>query len=214
MLQLARWRQVTLPAGDAECSPRVAAALTHCLAMMGGDAEAAAVLRASAASYAAAWRGHFAREHDPSALLGEDNVFRYRPCRGIIVRGDASPPAQRLALLQAVLAALTADVPLTLSLPRGEPWPWLEEHAGVTAVIESEAQLMRAPRAQERFERLRVLAPVSLDVRAAAHQAGVTVIDAPAMATGRLELRWYLREQTVSRVRHRYGNVIEPAGTE
>jgi ABC-type ATPase involved in cell division len=44
--------------------------------------------------------------------------------------------------------------------------------------------------------------------------SGVTVIDAPAMATGRLELRWYLREQTVSRVRHRYGNVIAPAGTE
>ena len=64
------------------------------------------------------------------------------------------------------------------------------------------------------IERLRVLAPVSLDVRAAAHQAGVTVIDAPVMATGRLELRWYLREQTVSRVRHRYGNVIAPAGTE
>ena len=40
------------------------------------------------------------------------------------------------------------------------------------------------------------------------------MLDAPAMATGRLELRWYLREQTVSRVRHRYGNVIEPAGTE
>ena len=213
VLQLARWRQVTLPAGDAECSPRVAAALTHCLAMMGGDAEAAAVLQASAASYAAAWRGHFGREHDPSALLGEDNVFRYRPCRGIVARGDASRPAQRLALLQAVLAALTADVPLTLSLPRGEPWPWLEEHAGVTAVIESEAQLMERL-GEGGLERLRVLAPVSLDVRAAAHQAGVTVIDAPAMATGRLELRWYLREQTVSRVRHRYGNVIEPAGTE
>jgi RHH-type proline utilization regulon transcriptional repressor/proline dehydrogenase/delta 1-pyrroline-5-carboxylate dehydrogenase len=171
------------------------------------------VLQASAASYAAAWRGHFASEHDPSALLGEDNVFRYRPCRGIIARGDASPPAQRLALLQAVLAALTAGVPLSLSLPRGEPWPWLEEHAGVTAVIESEAQLMERL-GEGGLERLRVLAPVSLDVRAAAHQAGITVIDAPVMAAGRLELRWYLREQTVSRVRHRYGNVIEPAGTD
>ena len=37
--------------------------------------------------------------------------------------------------LAGVLAALTADVPLTLSLPRGEPWPWLERAAGnVTAV--------------------------------------------------------------------------------
>ena len=38
VLQLARWRQVALPARDAECSPRVAAALAQCLAMMGGDA--------------------------------------------------------------------------------------------------------------------------------------------------------------------------------
>jgi len=212
VLQLARWRQMTLPARDAECAPRVAAALTHCLAMMGGDAEATAVLRASAASYASAWHGHFACAHDPSALLGEDNVFRYRPCRGIIARGDASSPAQRLALLQVVLAALTADVPLTLSLPRGEPWRWLE-NAGLTAVIEREAQLMERLGEGE-LERLRVLAPVSPDVRAAAHEAGVAVIDAPVMATGRLELRWYLREQTVSRVRHRYGNVIRPAVTE
>jgi len=39
---------------------------------------------------------------------------------------------------------------------------------------------------------------------------GVTVIDAPVLANGRLELRWYLREQTVSRVLHRYGSVTEP----
>ena len=43
VLQLAHWRQVT-PAGDAECSPRVAAALTHCLGETSDDAEAAAVL--------------------------------------------------------------------------------------------------------------------------------------------------------------------------
>jgi hypothetical protein len=41
----------------------------------------------------------------------------------------------------------------------------------------------------------------------------VTIIDAPVLATGRLELRWYMREQTISRVTHRHGNVIEPADT-
>ena len=41
----------------------------------------------------------------------------------------------------------------------------------------------------------------------------VTVIDAPVLANGRLELRWYLREQTVSRLLHRYGSVTEPAAT-
>ena len=64
------------------------------------------------------------------------------------------------------------------------------------------------------FERLRVLARSRSTSAPRPTRRGSTVIDAPAMATGRLELRWYLREQTVSRVRHRYGNVIEPAGTE
>jgi RHH-type proline utilization regulon transcriptional repressor/proline dehydrogenase/delta 1-pyrroline-5-carboxylate dehydrogenase len=40
------------------------------------------------------------------------------------------------------------------------------------------------------------------------------VIDAPVLANGRLELRWYLREQTVSRTLHRYGNVTGPTATE
>jgi RHH-type proline utilization regulon transcriptional repressor/proline dehydrogenase/delta 1-pyrroline-5-carboxylate dehydrogenase len=55
---------------------------------------------------------------------------------------------------------------------------------------------------------------IGAGVRVAANESGVVVIDAPVLATGRLELRWYLREQTVTRVRHRYGNVIEPAGAE
>jgi RHH-type proline utilization regulon transcriptional repressor/proline dehydrogenase/delta 1-pyrroline-5-carboxylate dehydrogenase len=56
-------------------------------------------------------------------------------------------------------------------------------------------------------ERVRALGPLSPAARAAANAAGVTVIDAPVLANGRLELRWYLREQTVSRVIHRYGNM-------
>ena len=50
--------------------------------------------------------------------------------------------------------------------------------------------------------------------RAAANGAGLAVIDAPVLASGRLELRWYLREQAVSRVLHRYGSMVEPAATD
>jgi RHH-type proline utilization regulon transcriptional repressor/proline dehydrogenase/delta 1-pyrroline-5-carboxylate dehydrogenase len=64
------------------------------------------------------------------------------------------------------------------------------------------------------FERLRALVPVSAELRAAAHAAGVTVIDAPVLPAGRLELRHYLREQTVSHLVHRYGSVpAEPDAT-
>jgi len=202
----------SMPLG-AESTPRVAALVADCLQCVEGDAAAAATLRASAASYATAWREHFARGHDPSALRGEENVFRYRPCRAIAVRADPSEPAQRTALLQVILAALTADVPLVVSLARGDVWPWLAAHPGVTVTVETEAALIDRLRARD-VERLRVVGSIGADVRTATHESGVAVIDAPVLATGRLELRWYLREQTVTRVRHRYGNVIEPAGTE
>ena len=62
-------------------------------------------------------------------------------------------------------------------------------------------------------ERVRVFTPISTAARAAANGVGLTVIDAPVLANGRLELRWYVREQTVSRVVHRYGSVTEAAAT-
>jgi len=181
------------------------------------DEETRELLRASAASYELAWESHFSREHDPMRILGERNMFCYRPCHGVLVRAETATPSGRLALQQVLLAALTCGVPVTVSLSRGDAWPWLGVYLDVAAATESEADLierLRASSAEGGIERLRVLDPVSLAVRAAAHEAGVTVLDATVLATGRPELRWYLREQTLARVVHRYGNVMEPAVTE
>ena len=211
VLQLARWRQETVPpaGADVDCAPSVAALLERWLKET-ADETARALLLASAASYALAWRRHFSREHDPSRILGERNVFCYRPCRRLLVRAQAASTAGRLALQQVLLAGLTCGVPLTVSLSCEVPMPLVAEEAGVVLVTEGEAGLIARLRSRGGFERLRVLDPISLDVRTAAHEVGAVVIDAPALATGRLELRWYLREQTVARVVHRYGNVMEP----
>jgi len=149
--------------------------------------------------------------------LGERNLFRYRACRGVLVRAETASADGRLALQQALLAALTCGVPVTVSLSRGDAWPWLGEHVAVATATESEADLiecLRASAAEGRIDRLRILDPVSLIVRAAAHEAGVVILDDEVLPVGRLELRWYLREQTLARVAHRYGNVMEPAVTE
>ena len=63
-------------------------------------------------------------------------------------------------------------------------------------------------------ERVRVWTPISTAARAAANGLGLTILDAPVLANGRLELRWYVREQSVSRVVHRYGSITDPAATE
>jgi RHH-type transcriptional regulator, proline utilization regulon repressor / proline dehydrogenase / delta 1-pyrroline-5-carboxylate dehydrogenase len=204
VLQLARWRQVSLPAaGDAPLPAAVGAALDRCLSELADD-EARALVRASVRSYALAWREHFGREHDPSAIRGESNVFRYRPCRRVIVRATAPT----VALAQVVLATQVAGVAVTVSLsPDSAPWAWLTEADNVAVVVEAEAGFVERLTCPVDAERVRTLGPLSTAARAAANAAGVAVIDAPVLANGRLELRWYLREQTVSRTVHRYGNL-------
>jgi len=205
VLQLARWRQVSCPVGDDEPLPEpLAAILERCMAAL-SDAEARALVRASAASYARAWRRHFSREHDPSAIRGERNVLRYRARRRVIARGTTTA-----ALCQVVLAACAANTPLTVSLaPDSQRWAWLAECGGVELVVEAEAGFVERLAHPGDAERVRVCEPISTAARAAANGTGVTVIDAPVLANGRLELRWYLREQAVSRVLHRYGSMLE-----
>jgi RHH-type proline utilization regulon transcriptional repressor/proline dehydrogenase/delta 1-pyrroline-5-carboxylate dehydrogenase len=206
LLQLARWSQVTTPPGESEPLPEPVAALLECCLRTARDANERALLRGSAASYARAWRDHFSREHDPSGILGEWNGFRYRPCHRIVARGAA--PA--LSLAQVALAASVAGVPLTVSLTPESPVPeWLRDHGGATVVVETEAGFVKRLAYPADAERVRVWGPISIAARAAANGAGLPVIDAPVLANGRLELRWYLKEQTVSRVLHRYGSVPE-----
>jgi RHH-type proline utilization regulon transcriptional repressor/proline dehydrogenase/delta 1-pyrroline-5-carboxylate dehydrogenase len=215
VLQLARWRQMTRPAGDDESLPEpMAARLERCLAAL-SDADACALVRASAASYARAWRQHFSREHDPSAIRGERNAFRYRPCRRVIARGTTARPEAAAALCQVILVACVVGTPLTVSLsPDSGPWAWLAECGGVELVVEAEAGFVDRLAHPDDAERVRVWEPISIAARAAANGTGVTVIDAPVLANGRLELRGYLKEQTVSRVLHRYGSMTEPSATE
>ena len=208
VLQLARWRQASLPgAGDEPLPESIAALLTRCLAAL---PDARAVLEASAASYACAWRSHFGREHDPMAIRGERNAFRYRPCRRVIARGATSP-----ALGQVILAACVAGTPLTVSLPADSPpWPWLAECDGVELVVEAEASFIDRLAHPGDTERVRTWTTVSTAARAAANSTGVTVIDTPVLANGRLELLAYVREQAVSRILHRYGSVSGASATE
>jgi RHH-type proline utilization regulon transcriptional repressor/proline dehydrogenase/delta 1-pyrroline-5-carboxylate dehydrogenase len=210
VLQLARWQQVAIPEGDDEPLPAAMAALLgRCLVEVSSDEERR-LLRASAASYARAWRRHFGREHDPSAIRGERNAFRYRPCRRVIARGSTASPEATIAMAQVALAACVTGASLTVSLsPDSQPWAWLCEF-GDTQVVEAEAGFVERLAHPGDAERVRVWEPVSTAARAAANGTGVAIIDAPVLANGRLELRWYLREQVVSRTLHRYGSVVEP----
>ena len=65
-----------------------------------------------------------------------------------------------------------------------------------------------------RVGRVRYAAPdrVPESIRRAAAESFVYVADAPPLAHGRVELLWYLQEQSLSHVYHRYGNLGRRAG--
>lgn len=144
---------------------------------------------AARAGFADAWRAHFGAEHDPAGLRCESNRFRYRPCRGVVLRlAEPDGAAESIARL----AAETCGVPLEISRASEEG---------------DRAFAARLPQLAARAEFVRTTSTPSDEVLRAVHAAGLNWINAPVSAVGRVELARWLREQAVSETRHRYGNV-------
>ncbi len=134
-------------------------------------------------------------EHDPTALFCESNVFRYRPLERVAVRVERSDRPTAAAELERVLAAA--------------------RRCGVATVVsdsDTESAAEFAARldalAARGVSRIRLIGSCDDGLRTAANSAGVHVADDVVTANGRIELLHYLREQSVSRTLHRYGNLV------
>ncbi|NND85704.1 MAG: bifunctional proline dehydrogenase/L-glutamate gamma-semialdehyde dehydrogenase [Acidimicrobiia bacterium] len=156
---------------------------------------------AAAGSYARAWHQHFSPVHDPSMVVGEVNGFRYRTAPRVLIRlrADGDPEDALLA----VLAARTAGVPLGVSLEPGAEWEWhgLPTHV----VVEDDATFAGRLTLDDR---VRVIGTPPRILWEHAREAHARVFTDPVVAQGRIELRWYLREQAMSIRTHRYGNLV------
>jgi RHH-type proline utilization regulon transcriptional repressor/proline dehydrogenase/delta 1-pyrroline-5-carboxylate dehydrogenase len=133
-------------------------------------------------SFARAWAEEFGRERDRSGLTAEANILRYRPLPRVVVRVDDSVTDEELAVAR--LAAETAGTPVEVA---------------------DDATL---PSRLTGSDRVRWLGGPDPEVLAALHDAGATVDHRPVVDHGRIELLCWLREQAISRTRHRYGTVI------
>jgi RHH-type proline utilization regulon transcriptional repressor/proline dehydrogenase/delta 1-pyrroline-5-carboxylate dehydrogenase len=82
-------------------------------------------------------------------------------------------------------------------------------------VEETEEELAEVVR-QRQTDRVRCAAPgrVSQAVLEAAGESGICVAARPVLMEGRVELLWYLEEQSVSIDFHRYGNLGMRAGEQ
>jgi len=176
-------------------------------------------IRAAARSYQQAWDLEFSREHDHFRLLGQDNIRRYLPCLEVRVRIHHLD--SNFEIFARVIAARMTGARVIVSSPpdlgKGVI-DWLDQNtdswaAAIEFVVESDASLART---LGFGDRIRYAAPdrVPVRIRRAATGVVATIADEPVLSEGRIELLWYLREQSISWDYHRYGNLGVRAAEE
>lgn len=151
------------------------------------------------------WEREFSREHDPSGLQAESNVFRYRPVDLLTVRVGAD--ARPVEVERVLHAARTAGVPVVVVPAPGAP-TGVRAADGRAPEVVDDAELAARVRDGRVRGRVRVVGSAPGLLEAAAERVGgVTVLDQAVVASGRRELLAVLHEQAVSRTTHRYGHV-------
>ena len=132
-----------------------------------------------------------AAEHDPSGLVAERNVQRYRRLpAGVAVRlGEGAEPT---AAAIARTAAAVTGTRLVVSSASADP---------------DEAFARRV--AALRVDRVRVAGATTDVVRRAVHAAGIVLDERSIVTCPEIELPRWLREQAVSRTMHRHGRMVQ-----
>ena len=172
-------------------------------------------------SYCAGSREEFGRSHDHFRLVGQDNLRRYLPVRRLRIRVD--PSDSLFDIFARACAAKAAGCRATMSLPRKWSSPasdWLQELTrswgeAIEFIRETDEELADRVRHSE-IGRVRFAAPERAPeiVLQAAAVSGVYLARTPVLIQGRVELLWYLREQSISIDYHRYGNLGIREGEE
>lgn len=180
-----------------------------------------------------AWDTQFGVAHDPNGFEAEANILRYRPCP-VVLRvgagdagavGAAGDTAEVAAGLEAqmrrcALAAARVGAPVEWSVDAdvfSQVKDVIEKiRAGVDeGLIAPEVDVSDATTFAARLDavsdpmgvRVRMIGEVPQElVEAAARHINVTLITEPVTVSGRVEQRYYVREQAVSMTMHRFGN--------
>ena len=133
---------------------------------------------ATEAEFQRVWDEYFAVEHDPSGLACERNVLRFRPLPSVGLY--VAPDADPSAVDIAKIAQRVAGLPPNLVV------------SPMTGSV----------------ERVRVIGSLTADELAECHAAGVEVDLTQPVADPMVELRRWVREQSISWTRHRHGRLL------
>ncbi|MEM8864583.1 MAG: proline dehydrogenase family protein [Planctomycetota bacterium] len=179
-------------------------------------------LSGAVVAYEHAARDEFRHEHDHFRLIGEDNHRRYLPLSSVHVRVAAEDTpwevAARVAAARVVRSRVVVswshDLPQRLVDFVADLDDATEAWAGAIEFVEQTDEDLAAAIRQGSVDRVRYAAAdrVPPVIRATAAETLFYIADEPVTPCGRLELLWYLQEQSISHVYHRYGNLGARSG--
>lgn len=184
------------------------------------DNEIARLIRAIH-SYDFNSRVEFQKDHDHFRLIGQDNLRRYLPIEKMCIR--VTPNDHWFDIFARAAAARAAGCRAIVNSMPGTPIDSVEIlhelteswAADLEFIEQSDDSLIEAIEASE-IGRLRYASrrQVGDSVREAVINNNVYIADRPVIDDGRIELLWYVQEQSISINYHRYGNLGRRADEE
>ena len=173
-----------------------------------------AQLRSAILSYDRFAKEELSVEHDHFQLVGQDNHRRYLPASPLRIRLHQEDNAFEVAARCA--AAIASNCRAILSHPASVHESTIAalekltyEWAGRIEFLEENDEELLESIANGQVARLRYAASsrVPDSVRRAANRNQVFIADQRVSTLGRIELLWYVMEQSISFDYHRYGNL-------
>ncbi|MDG1872894.1 MAG: aldehyde dehydrogenase family protein, partial [Mariniblastus sp.] len=205
------WTETGLPQLSGHPSDEVLSTLSRLSQLIPESKER---LVAAARSYGYWWNKEFSIEHDPSQIHGETNDFRYRrrPWHLLRIQDVMSVDFEQLGLM--AMACQQVGTHFQISIP--ENADWLSKFAtetgqrwtGFEFVIENQADLIKRLELMKGGT-MRIAGEYDEFDFSPSRIGNVPILPTQPLANGRIELLYYLREQSVSETVHRYGNIFE-----
>jgi RHH-type proline utilization regulon transcriptional repressor/proline dehydrogenase/delta 1-pyrroline-5-carboxylate dehydrogenase len=216
--QLMTFRETALPEGVDVDDPLVDDLLTRLRAQ--ADAGTACQqeevdrMVTAARNYTEWFRDEFGQTHDHFRLVGQDNLRRYLPSRRLCVRVD--PADSLFELVARVCAAKIVGCQITVSQPVDAELAHVrlldeltDSWAAAIEFVEETDDELAARISRRQMDRLRYAsaARVPRIVREIAPEVQLDIAAWAVLRHGRIELLWYVHEQSLCVDYHRYGNL-------
>ena len=202
VVSLGKWEQKELPKKSSPLSKKCEILVQKLVKICPQEEQ---IIKTAAKNFTYWWEKEFSREHDPSKIYGENNIFRYRPLKKICLRQETSKEKE-LALC--ILASFIVGNKIEISTPQVLK-QYENIHSSVSFIREDQETFLNRLRKQAKiYCSLRTTSP-NKEIHQVTNKISLQLIDWEILANGRIELLHYLREQSISHTIHRYGNIIE-----